>query len=252
MAALISSPVGGAPDPNDDVNNDDNGDPVAGFGVASQAITVGYNAEPINDGDLLANTNLSLDFGFKAPTTISINDVSMAEGTGAGTTAYIFTVTRSDNGEAFNLTVNTADGTAVSTSDFTAITAGMVTFTAGGSLTATVTVLVNKDDMVEPNETFTVLLSGAPSGVIFSDASGLGTIINDDAAVVTLTGTVSQNEGTNFVFSATLNNPVQGGFTIAYITNDGTATVADLDYTDNGGPALVFTGTAGEVKTFHQ
>ncbi|MEP6645634.1 MAG: Calx-beta domain-containing protein [Saprospiraceae bacterium] len=249
MAALLSSPIGGAPDPDNDVNNDDNGDAVAGFGVASQAITLSLGGEPINDGDTDPNTNLSLDFGFKSPTTITINDVAIAEGTGAGTTAFNFTVTRSDNVEAFSLTVNTADGTAVSTSDYTAIAGGMVTFTAGGSLTATVTVLVNKDDMVEANETFTVLLSGAPAGVILSDASGLGTILNDDSAVVTLTGTVSQNEGTNFVFSATLNNPVQGGFTIAYVTNDGTATLADADYTDNDG-SLVFTGTAGEVKTF--
>lgn len=38
---------------------------------------------------------------------------------------------------------------------------------------------------------------------------------------------------------------MQGGFTIAYNTNDGTATVADLDYQDNDG-TIIFAGTAGE------
>ncbi|HNM24435.1 MAG TPA: Calx-beta domain-containing protein, partial [Saprospiraceae bacterium] len=52
-----------------------------------------------------------------------------------------------------------------------------------------------------------------------------------------------------FTFTATLNNPVQGGLTAAYVTNDGTATTADNDYLDNDGN-LLFTGTAGETKTF--
>jgi len=51
MAALMSSPVGGAADPDNDVNNDDNGDPVSGFGVAAAAVTLAYGSEPINDGD---------------------------------------------------------------------------------------------------------------------------------------------------------------------------------------------------------
>jgi hypothetical protein len=249
--AMVSSPIGGATDPDNDINNDDNGDPVAGFGVASAAITVAYGAEPVNDGDIDANTNLSLDFGFKTPTTITINDVTLSEGTGGSTTAFNFTVTRNDNSEAFNLTVNTMDGTAANTSDFTGITNGTVSFTAGGSLTASTTVLVNHDNMVENNETFTVVLSGAPAGVILADASGLGTINNDDAAVVTLSGTQSLNEGnagtTNFTFQATLNNPVQGGFSIAYNTNNGTATLADADYVDNDN-SINFAGTAGEVQ----
>ncbi len=250
-AALISSPVGGAPDPDNDVNNDDNGDPVAGFGVASQAITLSYGGEPVNDGDTDNNTNLSLDFGFKNPTTVTINDVTLNEGTGGGTTSFNFTVTRSIPDEAFSLTVNTADGSAISPADFIAISGGTVSFTAGGALTQTVTVLVNQDAMVEANETFTVLLSGAPAGIIIADGSGLGTITNDDAAVVTLSGGIAQNEGnagtTSYTFTATLNNPVQGGFVVAYTTNNGTATTP-TDYVDNDGP-LSFTGTAGEAKT---
>ena len=249
MASLITSPIGGAPDPDNDVNNDDNGDNVSGFGVASQAITLSFGAEPTNDGDTDNNTNLSLDFGFKTPTTVTIGDLTLAEGTGGSTTAFNFTVTRSDNLAAFSLTVNTADGTAVSPSDFTAISAGSVSFTAGGSTTATVTVLVNQDNAVEANETFTALISAPPAGVVITDGSGLGTITNDDAAVVTLSGGTAKNE-TNagtvaYVFTATLNNPVQGGFSANYTTNNGTATTADNDYADNDG-ALAFTGTAGE------
>ncbi len=207
MTGLISSPLGGAPDPDNDVNNDDNGDPVSGFGVASGALTVAYGAEPINDGDTDNNTNLTVDFGFKTPTNVIISDVTLAEGSGGGTTAFTFNVTRNDNGEAFTLTYNTNDGTAVSSPDYTGISNGTVTFTAGGALTFPITVLVNKDDIVEANETFIVLLTNAPPGVILADDSGLGTITNDDASVVTLTGGIAQNEGnagtTAYTFTAT-------------------------------------------------
>jgi hypothetical protein len=248
MAALVSSPIGGAVDPDNDLDNDDNGDPVAGFGVAASAITLAYGAEPITDGDALANTNLTLDFGFKVPTIITINDITTAEGTGGSTSAFTFIISRSSNDETFDLVVNTMDGTANSGSDYNPLTNVMSSFTSGGVLNNTVVVTVNHDNMVEANETFTVELSGAPEGIIITDPSGLGTITNDDAAVVTLTGTTSQAEGTSFTFTATLNNPVQGGFNVGYTSNNGTATIADNDYTDNDG-SLAFAGTAGESHT---
>ena len=248
-APLISSPVGGASDPNDNVNNDDNGDPVSGYGVASFAITLDYGTEPIDDGDADPNTNLTLDFGFKSPTTVTIDDVTMAEGTGGTTTAFEFTVTRNDNSEAFDLTVNTMDGTASSLSDFAAITDGTVSFTADGSLTAIVTVLVNHDNMVENGETFEVVLSGAPPEIAISDDTALGTITNDDTANLTLSGGVSQLEGTDFTIVATLSAPVQGGFSVEYFTNDGTATLGDNDYTENDG-TLIFAGNLDESQSF--
>jgi hypothetical protein len=248
QSPLVSSPFNGAPDPDNNLDHDDNGEAVSGFGVASAAITLALNLEPDNDGDTDKNTNLSLDFGFKTAVSVSIGDVTLAEGTGGTTTAYNFTVTRSDNVDALSLTVNTQNGTAIGASDYTSISNGTVSFTAGGSLTATVTVLVNQDNMVEPNETFTVDLTDPNGNVFFTDASGLGTINNDDSAVLTLSGGTAQTEGAAITFTATLNNPVQGGFSVAYTSNDGTATTADTDYSDNDG-SLTFAGTTGEIKT---
>lgn len=51
------------PDPDNDVNNDDNGDPLSGQGVVARAVTLTAMAEPTSDGDTDANTNLSVDFG---------------------------------------------------------------------------------------------------------------------------------------------------------------------------------------------
>ena len=51
-------------------------------------------------------------------------------------------------------------------------------------------------------------------------------------------------------FTATLSAAVQGGFTVDVSTADGTATVADGDYTAVSGQTLTFAGTSGETQTF--
>jgi len=52
-----------APDPDDDINGDDNGTHI-GANVASYPLLLSPNGEPVNDGDNNNNSNLSLDFCF--------------------------------------------------------------------------------------------------------------------------------------------------------------------------------------------
>ncbi|MCB0690437.1 MAG: carboxypeptidase regulatory-like domain-containing protein [Saprospiraceae bacterium] len=59
-----------APDPDNNVNNDDNGYFLTGYGIVSKAITLTLNGEPTNDGDTDSNTNLTVDFGFYARVSI--------------------------------------------------------------------------------------------------------------------------------------------------------------------------------------
>lgn len=65
LAGLVSS-TGNDPasDPDDDINEDDNGTRVVGAGVVSKAIMLTGEAEPTNDGDNDPNSNLTVDFGF--------------------------------------------------------------------------------------------------------------------------------------------------------------------------------------------
>src|SRR5207248_2383831 len=109
--------------------------------------------------------------------TLRINDISVTEGN-SGTKSATFTVTLSAaaNGP---VTVNfaTANGTATAGSDYVART-GTLTFPAG-TTTQPIAVTINGDTTVEPNETFTITLS-APQGATLADASGTGTIVNDD------------------------------------------------------------------------
>ena len=66
-------------DPDNNVNDDDNGVQVAGSGVVTQAITLSAGGEPTNDGDTDANTNLTLDLGVVRTFTLGnfvFNDVN--------------------------------------------------------------------------------------------------------------------------------------------------------------------------------
>jgi|GEM_PF-2539134 len=123
------------------------------------------------------------DFTFTAldPTqvNVTVNDVSMEEGD-AGNTAFVFTITRSNNTTAFSVTANTADDTATAGSDYTAVVATVANFTMGGPLSQTVTVQVTGDLMSETSESFFLNLSAATNGAVLLDDQGVGTILDDD------------------------------------------------------------------------
>ncbi len=146
-----------------------------------------------------------------AAPTISISDVTQAEGN-SGTTPFNFNVTLSNpSSQTITVAYNTADGTAtVLNSDYTAAT-GTLTFAAGTTnTTQLISVLVNGDTVIEPNETFNVNLN-SPSNATITDGVGLGTINNDDSAGANPTisiNDVTQNEGnsgtTAYTFNVTL------------------------------------------------
>ena len=84
---------------------------------------------------------------------------------------------------------------------------------AAGDLTKQVVVNVVGDQVVEPNQTFNVTLS-SPANLIVDDGSGLGTIVNDDAApTVTIDQAAAQVDPTSvapIVFTVTFSEPVTG------------------------------------------
>ena len=185
-----------------------------------------------------------------AQTTISINDVSLAEGN-SGTTSFTFTVSLSQ-AAAGTVTVNyaTANGTATLADFDYQATSGTVTFVPSDT-SEPVTVLVNGDCKPEVQETFVVNLS-APVGATISDNQGSGFINNDDAANDISIGDVTLAEGnsgqTLFNFPVTLvtNNcgNAPNSVTVNYTTANGTATLADSDYQLTSG-TLTFTPDPG-------
>jgi glucose/arabinose dehydrogenase len=109
--------------------------------------------------------------------TLSINDVSIAEGN-SGTVTANFTVSLSPS-SSDTVTVNyaTANGSAAAGSDYVN-TSGGLTFTPGQT-SQNVSVTINGDSVEEFNENFFVNLSN-PANATIVDAQGVGTINNDD------------------------------------------------------------------------
>jgi hypothetical protein len=166
------------------------------------------------------------------PPNLSINDVTLLEGN-VGTTNAVFTITLSaPSAQTVTVLASSADGTATTPSDYLLLPPTLVTF-APGETTKTVTVVVNGDAIVEPDETFVVNLS-TPVNATLADDQGLGTILNDDpTAPVTTTPSISINdvavvEGnvgtTNAVFTITLSAPSAQTVTVVASSTDGSAT----------------------------
>jgi predicted extracellular nuclease len=162
------------------------------------------------------------------PLTVSVSDVSVNEAAGTMT----FTVTRNSlvTG-AFTVDYATADGTAIAVQDYTA-TSGTLSFT-DNQVQATVTVPITDDATPEFDDTVLLNLSNPTGGATVVDSQGVGTIVNDDGAPISVSiGDVTVTEGQSGTTVATFTVTRTGGtgaFTIDYATADQTA-VAPGDY----------------------
>lgn len=120
---------------------------------------------------------------------ITADQVTRAEGSSGGTTAFSFTVTRtgSTGGPAsVNWAVSGSGSNPANGADFGIPTSGNVIF-GPTDLTMPITVNVNADTAVELDEDFIVTLSNPTNAVIGTAIAG-SAIINDDAAQLSIAG----------------------------------------------------------------
>jgi Ca2+-binding RTX toxin-like protein len=121
---------------------------------------------------------------------ISIDDVSGFEGQ-FGQSPFTFTVSLSNPSyQTIMVDYDTADGTATVADNDYQPTSGTAVFLTGDT-SENVTVQVNGDVTIEPDETFFVDLSN-PVNATIADPQGEGTILNDDLSAdvdCTITGT---------------------------------------------------------------
>ncbi|MEL6559789.1 MAG: Calx-beta domain-containing protein [Bacteroidota bacterium] len=210
----------------------------------------GLSPNTVAGGDIDVTDNATVTILNDDDVSFSVNDPSVSEGD-AGSATLQFTVTLSAPAPAGGATVDyaTSDGTASSASDYTAIGTTTLSFSAGQT-TRTVDVTVAGDEIVEVDETITLTLSN-PTGtdVVIGDATGSGTINNDDQANVTIADVaVNENSGTATI-TLSVDNAVDGGFSVDVSTSDGTATTADSDYSSVTNATETFAGTASETET---
>jgi hypothetical protein len=166
------------------------------------------------------------------PTGISVNDVTLSEGSG-GTTQATFTVTRSSGSGKASVRYATANGSATAgasgAGDYLSAS-GLLSF-ANGEIRKTVTVTVNGDFLGEADESFLLNLSNA-SGAVIADGQGRAALLDDEPRIH-INSVVIVPEGNDkmiFLLRADLTAPSTQTVTVNYSTADGTAT-ARHDYT---------------------
>lgn len=163
-------------------------------GVTTQTVSVPVNGDTTDEfdeafslylfepaGALIADRQgLATINDNDAPPSLSAGNVSPFERHANNTVGVPVTLSQ-PSGKLVTVAYSTADGTAYAGSDYVAAS-GALSFPAGASANV-VNVQILGDTVNEPDETFTVNLSG-PSNASVAAGQGVVTIVNDDASSV--------------------------------------------------------------------
>ncbi|WP_409557570.1 Calx-beta domain-containing protein [Allomuricauda sp. SCSIO 65647] len=198
------------------------------------------------NGDTATGNILDNDGGGSNGIAFDATSVTVNEGDGTAT----FTVRLTGNVQGgFTVDYATNDGSAGEPGDYTDVS-GTLNFTGNDGESYDITVPIIDDSLIEPTEDFTVLLDNLSTTLIgINGDTATGNILDNDGggsngiAFDATSVTVNEGDGTA-TFTVRLTGNVQGGFTVDYATNDGSAGEPG-DYTDVSG-TLNFTGNDGE------
>jgi hypothetical protein len=210
--------------------------------------TVGTKYRNTSEQQLI--DEIAAKFGTSPPLpSLSIGNVSIAEGN-SGTKTATFTVSLSaTSATAVSVSYATANGTAAAGSDYVA-KSGILNVAAGAT-SGTISVTINGDTAYEPNETFVVNLS-SPVSAILSDAQGVGTITNDDALPTVSVADASVTEGNSgsalLTFVVSRSSASATSASVNYATANGTA-AAGSDYVAASGVVTIPSGATSATFT---
>lgn len=233
-------------------------------GQVSQTITVNVTGDFINEADetftvMLSNptgqatitkesaTGTIRDDDQTAPPTLAISAIHSDRDEGDdGTTQFQFAVARDGNTSEVVLASYTVVGSGTNPAnagDFFegSLPSGSVVFAAGES-SQTLSIPVGGDVILEPDETFLVVLSDPTGGATISFASAMGVIRNDDSAAVPrlaiTPATADQSEGdvgtTLYTFNVTRSDVTSGLTLVNYAVSATGSNSADADDFDLG------------------
>jgi hypothetical protein len=201
----------------------------------------------------------------QAPYRLSVSDVALLEGN-SGQSLARFTVTLSRPGLPFVpppgqvfVQYNTISGTANRDVDYVH-TAGSLLFEPLSALqpsaTQQVVVPVIGDLADESDETFTLRLFNQTDNAELADADGLGTIRDDDQALVSIRDAslsepivVSPRLGVGeMVFTVTLSEAVGEDVRVSYITENGSAVAGSDDVAEAASVTIPAGQLSGQIR----
>jgi aryl-phospho-beta-D-glucosidase BglC (GH1 family) len=223
--------------------------------AAGQTTSFGYQATP--GAAVSKPTNIKVNgvpTGTSTPPavpTISVADVTVAEGNTGTTNANVAVTLSKAATTPVSVKYATANGTAKAGTDYTAAS-GTLTF-APGVTSQTIAVKVTGDTVVEPTETFTVKLTN-PTGATLSRTTATATITNDDTitppamSIADMSVAEGNGDHAHFMFTVTMDKASTTPVNVRYATSNGTAT-AGADYQAASG-TITF-GPGVTAQTIH-
>jgi Ca2+-binding RTX toxin-like protein len=159
------------------------------------------------------------------PPVVSISNATPVTEGQSGTNTATFNVKLSNpTTKTVTVPYTTADGTATTgDNDYVGATAGSLTFLPGET-SKNISVVINGDTKIEPDETFSVTLGTPTNGTLATTTTATGTIVSDDTTV-TISSTTNTAEGstTPGQFTLTRAGVIATALTVPY-TLTGTAT----------------------------
>ena len=178
------------------------------------------------------------------PASLWVSDATITEGNSG--IQYAAAVVRLDAPSSKTVTVNyaTTAGTATAGSDYQSVS-GKLTF-ARGETSKTILVPVTGNWTPEPDETFSVHLSGA-QGAKIADGAGVVTIVDDESRL-SIYGAWAYEWGGYMTFTVTLSAATEQAVTVNFATRDGT-TVASEDYQATAGTLTFAPGETTKTIT---
>lgn len=182
----------------------------------------------------------------QATLTIADNDTALvrvaktADGSETGPTSAVFTITQTAASPANTIVNFLLSGTAVITSDYT-LSVGAATIPAGMT-TATITVLVLDDAIVEPNETVIIAIHAVTSDIPQvsidpNQQTATATIADNDSALVRIAKSADGSES----------GPSNGRFTVTQTAASSTSTIVTYTVGGTATPGSDYTALSGTV-----
>ncbi len=211
-----------APDPDDNVDNDDNGTTLASGDVASGTITLVSNAEPINDDDTDPNTNTTVDFGFFPPVDLAITKTLNVAGSNlvaGGNAVFDIVVQNIGQTDATNVSVQDVipgglafDSIANSSGAFTVTEAGVTvtvdvgTILASGTATFQILVDIGANQTADITNTATTSATEVDTDTTNNSDSATLDLIESDLRITKTDSPDPVNAGDQLVYTITVTN----------------------------------------------
>ena len=169
---------------------------ISGFISATTTVRFAKSGNNWNNDDYALIDNFQILATFPAPIpVIEVNDVTVDEDSGNATFTVRHTGTNTTG--PFTLNYQTVDGLAVNGSDYTSRT-GVLNFNGTAGDTETITVPILDDGTIENPENFTLEFTLASDPTVDISDTATGTIIDDDALIMTDGGSVTTCSDTFF------------------------------------------------------